>query len=267
MKNTLEKKNSANSKFIIASAGKDKTTPSGHLLHLNTATSNDSEAIEFHYKTLIDKGLEPSKIVLVVTDMLVTYISVIKVMFPNALHQFCIFHVLQTINGLFKAALKVHRYKHFKEGERKEAHKIALLMLKGQEKLTEEERIKVLDFCDEFPDIMANYALKEDIRALYALSESEIQAVAYRDMILDNYQYKISEPMQKVLTFLTQNFENTISYLKVDIRHAKTNNDAERIMRKIEQNQKTHYFFRKEASLIRHLKARLGIDRHIPIAA
>jgi transposase len=265
MKNTLKKKGSANNQFIIASAGKNKETASANLLHLNTADSNDSDAIEAHYKELIDKGLDAKKVKLVVTDMLVAYISVIKVMFPNALHQFCVFHVLQTINGMFKAALKAHRHTHFKEGERKEAHKIALYMLKGQEKLTPEESTKILDFCEKYPDVMANYALKEDIRTLYAVSKSEIQAVAFRDIIVENYQDKISEPMQKTLDFLTQNFENTINYLKVDMLHAKTNNDAERIMRKIERNQNIHYFFRKKESLIRHLKTRLGIN--IPIAA
>ena len=260
-----KKKSSANTQFIIASAGKNKETPSARLLHLTSAASNDIEAITAHYKGLIDKGLDPEKVKLVVTDMLIAYMSVIKIMFPNALHQFCVFHVLQTINGLFKEALKHHRYAHFKEGERKEAHKIALYMLKGQEKLTAQESEKVLDFCEKYPDVMANYGLKEDIRALYALSKSEIQAVAYRDIIIENYQDKISEPMQKILDFLTQNFENTISYLKVNIHHAKTNNDAERIMRKIERNQNIHYFFRNEESLIRHLKTRLGIN--IPIAA
>ena len=262
---SIQKKSSVSTKFIIASAGKNKEIPSAQLLHLNSADSNDSDAIEAHYNELIAKGLDPKQIKLVVTDMLIAYISVIKVMFPNALHQFCVFHVLQTINKTFKAALKEHRYTHFKEGERKEAHKIALYMLKGQEKLTAEESEKVLDFCEKHPDVMANYALKEDIRALYALSKNEIQAVAYRDIIIENYQDKISQTMQKTLDFLTENFENTISYLKVDIHHAKTNNDAERIMRKIEHNQKIHYFFRKEESLIRYLKTRLGIN--IPFAA
>lgn len=213
---------------------------------------------------MINKGLEPQKIELVVTDMLAAYREVIKKVFPNALHQFCIFHVLQLVNGLFKDALKEHRHKHFKEGERKEAHKIALYMLKGQEKLTPEEKEKVLDFCEKYPNVMANYALKEDFRALYALSQTEIQAVAYRDIIVENYQDKISGTMQKALTFLTQNFEYIISYLKVGMLHAKTNNDAERIMRKIERNQEIHYVFRKEDSLIRHLKTRLGLN--IPIA-
>jgi transposase-like protein len=263
MKSTRIKKSSARNKFIIASGGKNKTTPSATLLHINTADKNDSEAIEAHYKELINKGLVPQKIELVVTDMLAAYREVIKKMFPNALHQFCIFHVLQLVNGLFKDALKEHRHKYFKEGERKEAHKIALYMLKGQEKLTPEEKEKVLDFCEKHPNVMANYAFKEDFRALYALSQTEIQAIAYRDIIVENYQDKISDTMQKALTFLTENFEYTISYLKVQMLHAKTNNDAERIMRKIERNQEIHYVFRKEDSLIRHLKTRLGLN--IPI--
>jgi hypothetical protein len=48
---------------------------------------------------------------------------------------------------------------------------------------------------------MANYAFKEDFRALYALSQTEIQAIAYRDIIVENYQDKISDTMQKALTF------------------------------------------------------------------
>ena len=210
MKSTHKKKSSARNKFIIASGGKNKTTPSATLLHINTADKNDSEAIEAHYKELINKGLNPRKIELVVTDMLAAYREVIKKMFPNAFHQFCIFHVLQLVNGLFKDALK------------------------------------------------------EDFRALYALSQTEIQAIAYRDIIIENYQDKIAGTMQKALTFLTENFEYTISYLKVGMLHAKTNNDAERIMRKIERNQVIHYVFRKEESLIRHLKTRLGLI--IPIA-
>ncbi len=245
--------------------GKNKETTSAQLLHLNSADSNDRDALKEHYQALIDKGLEPEKIKLVVTDMLPAYGRVIKDMFPNALHQYCVFHVLQTMNGLFKAALKEHRQTHFKAGQRKEAHKIAYAMLKGQEKMTTQESEKVLDFCEKHPDMLANYALKEDIRTLYALAKSEIQAVAFRDIIVENYQDKISEPMQKAVDFLTQNFENTISYLKVQIHHAKTNNDAERIMRKIERNQNIHYFFRKDESLLRHLKTRLGIN--IPIAA
>lgn len=213
---------------------------------------------------MIDKGLDPQKVELVVTDMLAAYREVIKKMFPNARHQFCIFHILQMINGFFKDALKEHRHKHFKEGERKEPHKIALYMLKGQEKMTSEEKEKVFDFCEKYPNVMANYALKEDFRALYALAKTEVQAIAFRDIIVENYQDKISGSMQKALILLDENFEHTINYLKVGILHAKTNNDAERIMRKIERNQKIHYVFRKEESLIRHLKTRLGLN--IPIA-
>jgi transposase-like protein len=264
MKSTLLKKSSARNKYIIASGGKNKTTTSATLLHLNTADKNDSAAIEAHYKELINKGLDAQKIELVVTDMLAAYREVVKQLFPNALHPFCIFHVLQLVNGCFKDALKEHRHKHFKQGERKEAHKIALYMLKGQEKLTPEEQAKVLDFCEKHPNVMANYAFKEDCRALYAGSQTDIQAVAYRDIILENYQDKISSTMQKALTFLTENFDYTISYLKVGMLHAKTNNDAERIMRKIERNQEIHYVFRKEESLIRHLKTRLGLS--LPIA-
>jgi transposase-like protein len=265
MRSILKKKTSANKKFIIASTGKSKKTQKANLLHLNSSESNDIEAITMHYKSLIAKGLDPKKIILIVTDMLMAYRSVIAILFPNALHQFCIFHIIQAINGFFKNALKEHRNASYKKGERKEPHKISFLLLKGQEKLTADEKEKVFKFCEKHPEIMAEYALKEDIRTLYAVSKNEIQAIAYKDMIVELYQDRISVEMQKGLTFLTENFENTISYLKVEVLHAKTNNDAERIMREIEHNQKIHYFFRKDESLIRHLRTRLGLDT--PIAA
>jgi transposase-like protein len=208
---------------------------------------------------LIANGLDASKIELVVTDMLAAYNEVIKNKFPNALHQHCVFHFMQLFNEYLKEALKIHRQKHFKEGERKEAHKISLLILKGQEKLNDEEQDRVIAFCELYPEVAQDYALKEDIRMLYALAETELQAVAWKDIIIEQYESKVSNTMQKALLWLDKAFEKTISYLKIGILHAKTNNDAERIMRKIERNQKTHYFFRSEESLKRHLNTRLGI--------
>jgi len=229
------------------------------VLHLNTSKSNDSASIETHYNELIAKGLDVDKIKLVVTDMLPAYNEVIKKKFPNALHQHCVFHFMQLFNDHLKEALKCYRQKHFKEGQRKEAHKISLLILKGQEKLNDEERERVLTFCELHPEVMDDYNLKEDIRILYALAETELQAVAWKDIIIEQYESKVSSTMQQALLWFAKLFEKTISYLKIGILHAKTNNDAERIMRKIERNQKTHYFFRSEESLKRHLNTRLGI--------
>lgn len=260
-KHPFKKKKSANNKFLIMSAGKSQTERSATPLHLNTASSNDGMALKVHYNELITKGLQPQSIRLVVTDLLPAYGSVIAELFPNALHQFCVFHLMQLIHKIFKQALKTHRYDHFKEGSRKEAHKTALCMMRGHEKLNPEEREKVADFCEAHPNVMADYALKEEIRGLYAGSKNEIQARAWKDIIVENYETKISATMEKALKCLTDHFEKTISYLKVGILHAKTNNDAERIMRKIQYNQKVHCYFRKEESLLRHLKIRLGITQ------
>ena len=229
---------------MIASAGRTNATETSRALHANLADSNDIESLKWHYKELIDKGLDKDKVELVVTDMLMAYISVIKEMFPNALHQYCIFHFIQHLNKLFKAALKAHRYEHFKEGERKEAHQIALLMLKGQEKLTSEEQQIVQAFCDTYPDVAADYALKEDIRFLYANANSVEQAVAFKDIIVDTYATCISKPMEAGVAFFEKNFEQSIAYLKTGYLRDKTNNDAERMMRKIKRTQQTHYFLR-----------------------
>ena len=212
---------------------------------------------------MIDKGLDREKIELVVTDMLAAYVSVIKEMFPNALHQYCIFHFIQHLNKLFKAALKAHRYAHFKEGERKEVHLIALLMLKGQEKLTPEEQQKIQDFCEIYPDVAADYALKEDIRFLYANAKSLEQAVAFKDIIVEAYANTISKPMEDALAFFERNFEQSIAYIKKGYFRDKTNNDAERMMRKIKRTQQTHYFLRNKDNYIRKLTVVLGIKKAV----
>ena len=227
------------------------------------ADSNGKEDLKAHYNELIDKGLDAKKVELVVTDMLPAYKEVITEMFPNARHQYCIFHFIQHINKLFKAALKAHRYSTFKIGERRAAHQISLLMLKGQEKLTEAERSTVFTFCETYPNMGSGYALKEDIRTLYANAECLEQAYAYKDMIEAEYNYIVCNEMQKALVFVKNNFEPTVAYLHKGYFLDKTNNDAERMMRAIKRTQQTHYFLRKEEYYIKKIKVVLGIQNPI----
>lgn len=229
------------------------------------ADSNSKEALRAHYNLLIEKGLDALLVALVVTDMLEAYKEVIAQCFPNALHQYCIFHFIQHINKLFKEALKVHRHANFAQGERKEAHLIALLMLKGQEKLTEQERLLVFDFCEQYPTMAANYALKEDIRFLYAHALTRQQAYAYKDIIVEQYSPIISQKMMPTISFLNDNFEPSIAYLNEGYFLDKTNNDAERLMRTIKRTQQTHYFLRKEDNYIKKIRVVLGVQN--PIAA
>jgi transposase len=260
MKNTRLKKSKSNKKFIIASAGKSVEAPKSVALHANLADSNSSQALTAHYKELIGNGLVADKVELVVTDMLPAYDSVISTLFVNALHQFCIFHLIQSINKALKEALKEHRTANYPKKERKEAHLISFLMLRGEEKLSDTEREKVLLFCEKHPEATPNYALKEDIRVLYATAKNPAQAYAYRDVLDESYATKIAEPMKKVWTFLKDNFEKTIAYLRKDYPADKTNNDAERMMRMIKRTQQTHYFLRNTDNYIKKVKVVLGIQ-------
>ena len=263
MKNTLQKKRKNDSKFVIASAGKSDKDSKSVALHANLSKSNDSDSLEIHYKGLLDKGLDAQKVELVVTDMLPAYSQVIERTFPNALHQFCIFHFIQHINKTLRTALKTHRYAHYEAGNRKEAHKIAWLLLKGQEKLSQEEREKILDFCIKHPQVAANYAFKEDLRAFYAQVETLSQAYAYKDIIIEYYQDKICPKMQQALLFFTTNFEKTIAYIRKEYPKDKTNNDAERMMRAIKKIQNTHYFLRNDNTYIRKIKVILNIQQPV----
>jgi hypothetical protein len=264
-KHPSKKKRKSDKKFVIASAGRSSKTGKSRALHANLADSNGIDALTEHYKELIDKGLDADKVEMVVTDMLPAYNSVIEEIFPNATHQYCIFHFIQSVNVFFKTALQVHRTATFEAGSRKDAHKTSFLLLKGQELLTLEEQEIVRIFIEEHPTVAADYALKEDIRCLYASVQTPVQAYAYLDIIQDLYTNTISESMQKALAFLENNFEKTISFLHKGYFLDRTNNDAERMMRQIKRTQQTHYFLRKEENYIKKIKVVLGVQ--IPIAA
>jgi transposase-like protein len=265
MRSTRLKKRLSNSKFVIASAGKKTQSSTSVALHANLSDSNGTEALTEHYKELIAKGLVAEKVELVVTDMLPAYEVVITTLFVNALHQFCIFHLMQNVNKALKESLKDHRIASYPKGERKEAHQTALLMLKGEDKLSETERNKVQLFCEAHPEILPNYALKEDIRTMYATVRTPQQAYAYKDILEDLYASKIAKPLRKNWDFIKDNFEKTIAYLRSNRPADKTNNDAERMMRAIKRTQQTHYFLRNEHNYIRKIRCVLGIQK--PIAS
>ena len=90
-----------------------------------------------------------------------------------------------------------------------------------------------------------------------------MQAVLYKDIILDIYSHKISAIMEDTLTWFQANFEKTIAYIKKGYFKDKTNNDAERLMRKIKRTQITHYFLRKDDTYITKIRTILGTHIHI----
>ncbi len=112
-------------------------------------------------------------------------------------------------------------------------------------------------------DMLAAYdsAITEFFPNAYANASSVCQILAYKDIIMDTYKDIVSTNMFNVLQWLEQNFEKTIAYLKKNFPKDKTNNDAERQMKKIKRIQQTHYFLRKDEYYIRKIKVILGINK------
>ncbi|MBL7786148.1 MAG: transposase [Chitinophagales bacterium] len=258
-------KKRSNTQYVIASCGRADKASKSVALHANLSKSNDADAIEEHYKSLILNGLDPLKVLLVVTDMASIYATAVAKYFPNALHQHCVFHLIQQINKYLKVSLRKHRQEHLEEGNRKAAHQTSFLLLKGQEHLTSEEQEEVAIFCEEHPTVDAEYNLKEDIRGLYATVTSLPQAIAYKDMIVERYTEIISPEMTKALNCFVKNFEQSIAYIKTGFFLDKTNNDAERLMRNIKHTQQIHYFFRKSQNYINSIRVAFGLVTPIAV--
>ena len=197
--------------------------------------------------------------------MLPAYTTVIADNFPNARPPYCVFHFIPAINKHFKKQLKEHRQANFIVGQRKEPLRVAFLLLKGKEKLTNDEELIVQDFSDQYPIIASAYALKEDIRTLYATAQTLPQAYALKDIILDNYAAAVSKTILPAITLFQTHFDKTIAYLHNGYFRDKTNNDAERCMRQIKRTPQILYLLRNPENYIRKIRVVLATQQ--PFAA
>lgn len=242
------KRRSKTDDFTILSVS--PTESGDELLHVTTSEKNDEDSLDEHCAALEQAGAKPK---MVITDLKQEYETVIARRFPGAGHQYCIYHVMQLINGHFKDTMKAFR-KTLPKGVRLRLFRARYRFLKGWENLSGEEAWDLCELLDEYQGsvLVEAYYLKEEIRAIFK-SPSLAEAYARRAMVLDRKEEFANTPMAKALTLLETKFDKMVTYLRLGLPHP-TNNAAERTIRSYRRMARQSYGFRNPASKKRYLK-------------
>jgi transposase len=155
---------------------------------LDLIDSRDSDALKGFLEQLQAMGIDP---LVVVTDMWKAYHSAILDVFPEAEHQLCVFHVIQTMMKHANKAMLAYRRELPKETEaqkavRKELWDCRYLLLKASHKLSDQQRERLEHLLDAHKDTVLPeaHACKEAILELFRESKDKKDARCRRPYVL-----------------------------------------------------------------------------------
>lgn len=190
---------------------------------------------------------------MVVTDLKVDAVT-IGLLYPNARHQYCVFHIIQAVDRNFRTYLTAHRKANYPQGQRQQAYKASWVLLKAYERLSEEQREVAQGFLCLHPEVEPFYLAKEMVRRLFA-SQEVAEAYAWKDMILEHFQRypEVAKTFKGTYALLRNHFDRCIAYLELNLRY-KTNNFTEKVMRKLKKIDKIRYHLRTPESRLRHYR-------------
>jgi transposase len=218
--------------------------------------SNDSETFTHFLEKLKAMGINPQ---VIITDMWQAYRSAIAEVFPEAVQQLCVFHVIKNVMEHTYEAMLSYRRALPDETEAQKATKRELwdyryLLLQANPNLTDKQRDLLEDIMHTHQNTVLTqaYYCKEAILALFRKSRTKRGARTRRDIILRRFG-DVPE-LEKVLNLLRgDQFEQMIVYLDYE-NLDKTNNNAERTNRTYQKGEKTRYRSRTTRTRLNYVK-------------
>jgi transposase len=225
-------------------------TPDSIPLGITSEDHGDRHGLVAHTQTL---PIDRNAVQMVVTDLKVDA-ATIGILYPNARHQYCVFHIIQAVNRNFRAYLTAHRKTHYPQGQRQEAYKASWVLLKAYERLSEEQCEVAQGLLSLHPEVEPFYLTKEMVRRLFA-SQNVAQAYAWRDMILEHFEThpEVAKTLNGTYALLRNQFDRCSAYLELNLTY-KTNNFTEKVMRKLKKIDKIRYHLRTPESRLRHYR-------------
>jgi transposase len=248
---------------------------------------NDQDHMKRFLKNLKHHGL---KATVVITDGSSLYPNVLKVLWPDAEHQLCVFHVMQDVNKkILKAVLRLRRTlqrrgnrgrkrrrgrptkAQQRQGQKqpkkqKEKAKFIFkrryLIVKRQEGLTEQEQTDLATMLAYLPELRPLRNFTDALQRLFAAEQTEEQAKGRWRRLQTHATYLAVPELKSVLqTMLTQEkFAKMIAFLRNPAsKKVRTNNHVERCNRKLRYWEKVRYKWRRRRTLVRFLV--LAMDR------
>jgi hypothetical protein len=245
---------------------------------------NDRVHMERFLGNLKTWGLMPR---IVVTDGSNLYPAVLAVLWPDADHQLCVFHVIKDINDLILDAvrrLKGAMARRSKAGRRKKrgrkskqakaaaarrgpslkekAHfvfKHRHLIVKRREHLTETERGDLVRMLEYLPELGVLRRFADRIYGLFDTPKNNHQAGCRRAAILRDPEFRAVPELVKAMKQLdAEKFTKLMAYLKSPAgQRVRTNNHVERTNRMFRFLEKVRYKWRRRRMLVRFVVLKL----------
>jgi hypothetical protein len=205
------------------------------------------------------------KIKLFYVDFWPAYPPAIKAIYPEAEIQYDFFHVIQNIHRHLYKALTQYR-KAFKAAQtdqaqtelRQQLHKKLwqhrYLLFTNEENLSPDQRQILDELLAEHADTLVEHIVlfRQQLRTIF--NESDTFAVALENLavlILDGWA-DLSDAFGKVMTFLQDNFENMVTYLRrPNVQRFSLSECTVRSLRRIE---KIRQGFKTHRGRVNHLK-------------
>lgn len=240
--------------------------------------SNDQDHMRRFLKNLKTWGLNPQ---VVVTDGSNLYPAVLGVLWPDADHQLCVFHVIKDINKLILDAVRRMRKAMNRRGKagrkkkrgrkgakskataarrgmtvKEKAHfvfKHRYLIVKRRENLTESECSDLAQMLEYLPELATLRRFADRIYWVFDASKDFHQASCRRAAVVRDPVFQAVPELVKALKQLDEEkFPKLMAYLKNPLsRRVRTNNHVERTNRMFRFLEKVRYKWRRRRTLVR----------------
>lgn len=216
-----------------------------------------------------------------ISDRSHLYPSTLAVVWPEAAHQLCVFHVIAEINksvlGAVRDCRRSLKPKRIKKGrgrpskrQQAKARKLqeqrrradALfrnrhLIVQKRTKLSASGRKRLDELLALSPTLKTLRAFVDDVYALFSLRRSKAQAWRIWRRMRRTRKYLAIDALAKALEILSKaNMQKLLVYLNDpwQMRTAtRTNNHVERCNRKLRYLEKVRYKWRRSRTIIRHI--------------
>jgi len=242
--------------------------------------SVDSARVADFMRYLEARGIKPD---VVVSDESKLYPKALKEVWPTALHQLCIFHLMQHFVEHVLAAVRAYVDSLPKDpkGKGGRPRKDAPPRPRHNERrnVVKEQRFRVVthpdklagdpaaaadleNLLEEHPALCAPRSFMVDIFELFAPTQNLATAYSLRHSMLENDSYKANPHLAKALEKLRDedHFLKMMTYTEFENLN-RTNNHVERCNRWVRKKQKSHYRLRRKSTIANALALRMKQER------
>jgi hypothetical protein len=222
-------------------------------------------------------GLQPR---VVVTDGSKLYPTVLAQLWPQAQHQLCVFHVLKDINtkildevrrlrtafahrgrggrrrrGRSRQASPARRRGPSSKDKAKFIFKRRHLIVKRRQRLSAQEARDLRQMLEYLPALRTLWLFADAVYQLVAPRQSPHRAWCLRAALLKHPAYQEYPGLVEAMAMLeATQFAKMIAFLRCPVRRpVRTNNQVERVNRKLRYFEKVRYKWRRRRTLVRFL--------------